>query len=108
MLKQAALHFIGEPAVGTQTEASDAGDLALGGTLARALDSIEDAAQQDDASARRSRRNPDTTECYSWLGPFGLLLKYSHLYNCSWANLVLAIMRNNGYVLIRYFRLSHA
>jgi hypothetical protein len=45
MLKHAALHFVGEPVIGTEA-ANDAGDFAIGGALARALDSIEDAAQK--------------------------------------------------------------
>jgi hypothetical protein len=44
MLKHAALHFVGEPVIGTEA-ANNAGDFAIGGALARALDSIEDAAQ---------------------------------------------------------------
>jgi hypothetical protein len=46
MLKQAALDFVGEPAIGTETSAEEAGDVALGGTLARALDGIDNAAQK--------------------------------------------------------------
>jgi hypothetical protein len=45
MLKQAALHFVGEPVIGTEA-ANYAGDFAIGGALARALDSVEDAAQK--------------------------------------------------------------
>jgi hypothetical protein len=45
MLKHAAFHFVGEPVIGTEA-ANDAGDFAIGGALARALDSIEDAAQK--------------------------------------------------------------
>jgi hypothetical protein len=45
MLKQTALNFVGEPVIGTET-AKDTGDFAIGGALARALDSIEDAAQK--------------------------------------------------------------
>jgi hypothetical protein len=50
MLKHAAFHFVGEPVIGTEA-ANDAGDFAIGGALARALDSIEDAAQN--AALRR-------------------------------------------------------
>jgi hypothetical protein len=46
MLKQAALHFVGKPVIGTEMSAERAGDLAIGGALARALDSIDDQAQQ--------------------------------------------------------------
>jgi hypothetical protein len=46
MLKQAALHFVGKPVIGTEMSAKHAGDLAIGGALARALDSIDDEAQQ--------------------------------------------------------------
>src|SRR5262249_56538633 len=46
MLKQTALDFVGEPAVGTETCAENASDFALGGALVRAFDGIDDAAQQ--------------------------------------------------------------
>jgi|AmaraimetFIIA100_FD_contig_111_114715_length_758_multi_8_in_0_out_0_2 hypothetical protein len=48
MLKQAALHFVGEPVIGiAETKVpGDPGDVALDGALARALDGIDDAAQQ--------------------------------------------------------------
>ncbi|MFY9838397.1 MAG: hypothetical protein WAK55_18390 [Xanthobacteraceae bacterium] len=46
MLKQTALDFVGEPVIGTETYAEDTGNVALGGALARALDGIDDAAQQ--------------------------------------------------------------
>jgi hypothetical protein len=46
MLKQAALHFVGKPVIGTEMSAERAGDLAIGGALARALDSIDGEAQQ--------------------------------------------------------------
>jgi hypothetical protein len=51
MLKQTALDFVVKPHIGTETYAEDAGDVALGGALARALDGIDDAAQQ--ATPRR-------------------------------------------------------
>jgi hypothetical protein len=51
MLKQTALHFVGEPAILAEIYAEDAGDVAIGGALARALDGIDDAAQQ--AAPRR-------------------------------------------------------
>jgi hypothetical protein len=44
MLKHAALHFVGEAVIGTEAS-NNAGDFAIGGTLARPLDSIEDATQ---------------------------------------------------------------
>jgi hypothetical protein len=46
MLKQAALHFVGEPVIGTEMSAEHASDFAIGGALPRALDGIDDAAQQ--------------------------------------------------------------
>ena len=48
MLKQTALDFVGEPAIGTETCAEEAGDVALDGALVRAFDrafdGIDDAA----------------------------------------------------------------
>jgi hypothetical protein len=44
MLKHAALHFVGESVIRTEA-ANNAGDFAIGGALARALDRIEGAAQ---------------------------------------------------------------
>src|SRR5262245_24771639 len=48
MFKQAALNFVGEPVTGiAETKVpGDSGDVALRGALARALDGIDDAAQQ--------------------------------------------------------------
>jgi hypothetical protein len=46
MLKQAALHFVGEAAIGSEMSAEHAGDLAIDGALARALDGIDNEAQQ--------------------------------------------------------------
>lgn len=51
MLKQAALDFVSEPAIGTELRAEDADDVALSGALARPLDGIDDAAQK--AALRR-------------------------------------------------------
>jgi len=109
MFKKAALDFVGEPAIGTETSAEEAGDVALGGTLARALDGIDNAAQK--AALRRSGlagrtlrqlagHNPDKTECYSWLGPFSII----EIFSCVWlpvVSLVVVIMGHKGYVLIR-------
>jgi hypothetical protein len=91
MLKQAALHFVCEPIIGTET-AKDAGDFAIGGALARALDSIEDAAQK--AAPRRGglaaatmRQLADHAEIpiernavHGW--DLSVLLRYSHVYGC--------------------------
>jgi hypothetical protein len=46
MLKQAALHFVAQAAIAAETSADDAGDLALGGALARALDGVDDTAHK--------------------------------------------------------------
>ena len=53
MFKQAALNFVGEPATGIAVTKvpGDPGDFAIGGALARALDGIDDSAQQ--AAPRR-------------------------------------------------------
>src|SRR5262249_29251023 len=51
MLKQTALAFVGESAIGTETCAENAGDFSLGGALVRAFDGINDAAHQ--AAPRR-------------------------------------------------------
>jgi hypothetical protein len=119
MLKQAALHFIGEPAIGTETSAEDASDLALDGALARALDGVEDPAQKaapegGGLAAGMLRQLAGGAEIpiernaiHGW-GPQTLLLKYSHLYNCWLRNLMLVFVQNKGYVLIQCFRLSHA
>src|SRR5262249_30626578 len=110
MLKQAALHFVGEPVIGTEA-ANDAGDFAIGGALARALDSIEDAAQQ--AAPRRGGLATGTTRqlaghaeipikrnaIHGWV--LSLLLRYPHPYNHFIANLMLVDTRYKGYVLIQ-------
>src|SRR5262249_50539150 len=91
MLKQAALHFVGEPVIGTETYAEDAGDVALGGALVRALDGIDDAAQQ--AAPRRGGLAAGTMRQFAghaeipkkrnaihgWV--LSILLRYSHPYN---------------------------
>jgi hypothetical protein len=59
MLKQTVLDFVGEPAIGTETYAEDAGDVALSGALVRAFDGIDDAAQQ--AAPRRGALAAGTT-----------------------------------------------
>jgi hypothetical protein len=108
MLKQAALHFVGEPVIGTES-AEHAGDLAIGGALARALDSIEDAAQQ--AAPRTGGLDAGTMRRFAGQAEIPIkrnashgwvlsMLRYSHSYNVSSLNLMLVIMENNGYVLI--------
>jgi hypothetical protein len=84
IFKQATLDFVGEPAIGTETSAEEAGDVALGGTLARAFDGIDDAAQQaaprrGGLAARTLRQLaghaeiPIKRNCCSWLNPFQYL-----------------------------------
>src|SRR5262249_18798631 len=91
MLKQTALAFVGEPAIGTESYAGDAGDVALDGALVRAFDSIDDAAQQ--AAPRRGWLGAGTTRqltsdveipikrnaTHGWT--LSTLLRYSHLSN---------------------------
>src|SRR5262249_8861388 len=117
MLKHAALHFVGEPVIGAEA-ANDAGDFAIGGALPRALDGIDDAAQQAAPSrggfaAGTMRQFAGQAEIpikrnvsHGWV--LSLLLRYSHSYNASPTNVVLVITANNGYVLIQQLRLSHA
>jgi hypothetical protein len=94
MFKQAALNFVGEPAILAEIYAEDAGDVAIGGALARALDA---------STTRRSRprragagsprgttrqfaghaeipikRNAD----HGWV--LSTLLRYSHSHNATW------------------------
>src|SRR5262249_39322844 len=103
MLKQAALHFVGEPVIGTEMSAEHAGDFALGGALARALDGaldgIDDAAQK--AASRRGGLAAGTMRQFAghaeipikrnaihgWV--LSLLLRYPHPYNRFIPNLVL-------------------
>src|SRR6516164_8918158 len=93
MFKQAALDFIGEPVTGiAETKVpGDPDDVALGGTLARALDGIHDAAQQ--APPRRGGLAAGTMRqlaghaeipikrnaIHGWV--LSLLLRYPHPYN---------------------------
>src|SRR5262249_16238239 len=119
MLKQAALHFVGKPVIGTEMSAEHAGDLAIGGALARALDGIDDAAQQ--AAPRRGGFAAGTMRqlaghaeipikrnaIHGWVLSL-LLLRYSHPYNFLVANVMVVNIGYKGYVLIQYFRLSHA
>src|SRR5262249_53759238 len=111
MLKQTALDFVGEPAIGTETCAEDAGDVALCGSLVRAFDGIDDAAQQ--AAPRRGGLAAGTIRqlaghaeipikrnaIHGWV--LSLLLRYPHPYNRFTPNLMLATMQYNGYVLIQ-------
>src|SRR5215813_4964850 len=94
MLKQTALAFVGEPAIGTETT-EDASDVALGGALVRAFDrafdGIDDAAQQ--AAPRRGGLGAGTTRqlaghaeipikrnaIHGWV--LSILVRYSHSYN---------------------------
>src|SRR5262249_52046378 len=112
MLKQTALDFVGEPAIGTETCAEDAGDVALGGALVRAFDGafdgIDDAAQQ--AAPRRGGLAAGTMRqlaghaeipikrnaIHGWV--LSLLLRYPHPYNSFIANLMLVDTRYKGYV----------
>src|SRR5215813_13735156 len=95
MLKQAALHFVGEPVIGTEMSAEHAGDFALGGALVRALDGafdgVDDAAQE--AAPSRGGLAAGTTRqlaghaeipikrnaIHGWV--LSILLRYSHSYN---------------------------
>jgi hypothetical protein len=111
MLKQAALNFVGEPGIGTETYAEDAGDVALGGALVRAFDGIDDAAQQ--AAPRKGGLAAGTTRqlaghaeipikrnaIHGWVLP--ITLRYSHPYNRFIANLMLVNIKYKGYVLIQ-------
>ena len=92
MLKQAALHFVGEPVTGiAETKGpGDPGDFALRGALARALDGIDDSAQQ--AAPRRGGLAAGTMRqlaghaeisikrnaIHGWV--LALLLRYPHPY----------------------------
>jgi hypothetical protein len=110
MFKQAALHFVGEPIIGTEA-ANDAGDFAIGGALARALDSIEDAAQKTGPrmgglAAGTMRQLADHAQIaikrnanHGWI--LSISLRYSHSYNASLRYLMLEMVENNGYVLIQ-------
>jgi hypothetical protein len=113
MLKQAALHFVCEPIIGTET-AKDASDFALGGALARALDgaldSIEDAAQK--AAPRRGGLAAATMRqlaghaeipiernaVHGW-DPFSII----EIFSCVWlpvVSVVVIVVGHKGYVLI--------
>jgi hypothetical protein len=110
MLEQTALHFVGESVIGTEA-ANNAGNFAFGGALPRALDGVEDAAQQ----ARPSRGGfaagtmlqfADPAEIpvkrnanHGWI--LSIPLRYSHSFNALRGNLMLVMLGNNGYVLIR-------
>jgi hypothetical protein len=111
MLKQAALHFVGEPVIGTEMSAEHASDFAIGGALPRALDGIDDAAQQAAPSrggvaAGTMRQFAGHAEIpikrnanHGWI--LSILLRYSHSYSASICNLMLVMMENNGYLLIQ-------
>jgi hypothetical protein len=91
MLKQTALDFVSEPAIGTETYAEEPSDVALGGALVRPFDGIDDAAQQ--AAPRRGGLAAGTTRqlaghteipikrnaIHGWV--LSILLRYSHSYN---------------------------
>src|SRR5262249_57011369 len=88
--KQPALAFVGEPAIGTESYAGDAHDLALDGALVRAFDGIEDAAQQ--AAPRRGGLAAGTTRQFAGHteipikrnaihGSVLSLLRFSHAYS---------------------------
>src|SRR5215470_3088530 len=91
MLKRTAFHFVGERTIGTETCAEKASDFALGGALPRALDGIDDAAQQ--AAPHRGGLAAGTTRqlaghaeipikrnaIHGWV--LSILLKYSHSYS---------------------------
>jgi hypothetical protein len=94
MFKKAALDFVGEPVTGiAETKVpGDPGDVALGGTLARALDGIDNAAQK--AALRRSGLAARTLRqlgghaeiprernaVHGW--DLSVLLRYFHAYGC--------------------------
>jgi hypothetical protein len=81
MFKKAALDFVGESAIGTETETSaeEAGDVALGGTLARALDGIDNAAQK--AALRQLAAHAEIPIKRNAIHGWDLsLLRYSHAY----------------------------
>src|SRR5262245_31271238 len=111
MLKQTALDFVGEPVIGTEMSAEHAGDFALSGTLARALDGSDDATQQAAPSrggfaAGAMRQFAGHAEIpikrnaiHGWV--LSLLLRYPHPYNRFIANLMLVDISHNGYVLIQ-------
>jgi hypothetical protein len=111
MLKQAALHFVGEPVTGTEMPAEHAGDLAIGGALARALDGVDDEAQQ--AAPRGNALTAGTMRQFAGYAEIpikrnanhgcilSMFLRYSHSCNASVLNLTLVMLGNNGYVLIR-------
>src|SRR5262245_41178724 len=94
MFKKAALDFVGEPAIGiAETKVpGDPGDVALRGALARALDGIDDAAQQAAPSrggfaARTLRQLGGHAEIpiernavHGW--DLSVLLRYFHAYGC--------------------------
>jgi hypothetical protein len=110
MLKHAALHFVGEPVIGTEA-ANDAGDFAIGGALARALDSIEDAAQKagprmGGLAAGTMRQLADHAQIPIKRnaihgGLLSVLLRYFHAYSWLFVSVVVEIIRHNGYVLTR-------
>jgi hypothetical protein len=111
MLKQAALHFVGKPVIGTEMSTEHAGDLAIGGALARALDGVDDEAQQ--AAPRGNALAAGTMRQFAGHAEIpikrnanhgcilSMLLRYSHSYNAPVLNVRLVTLENNGYVLIR-------
>jgi hypothetical protein len=111
MLKQAALDFVSEPAIGTEIRAEDADDIALSGALARPLDGIDDAAQK--AAPRRGGLAAGTMRQLAGHAEISikrnaihgsvlsLLLRYPHPYNHFIGNLMLVNIRYKGYVLIQ-------